>query len=103
MMTPCGYCGAETQLFVKGQPICLDCADDHYRGKKPSANEVKFNDRAFPNHDQLVAARLVLIAVQNGGTLSPAHPPYLLFWGWPAQQVFPFKEIRPGKFRRDCG
>src|SRR5258708_4470889 len=93
MMTPCGYCGAETQLFANGQPICLDCADDHCRGRKPSVNEVKFNDRAVPNQDQLVAARLVLIAAQNGGTVSQAHALIVRLWAGPAKGVLPLDEI----------
>ena len=31
----CVHCGAETQLYVSGSPVCVDCADAHDGEAKP--------------------------------------------------------------------
>ena len=39
-MAACTYCGAETQLYANGVPICLKCSDDleNKAKKKPPAS-----------------------------------------------------------------
>ena len=39
-MAKCVYCGAETQLYSSGVPVCLACAEDPDAGRKlPSREE----------------------------------------------------------------
>jgi hypothetical protein len=39
-MAACAYCGAETQLYSSGVPICLKCSDEREKkaSKKPPAS-----------------------------------------------------------------
>ena len=39
-MTTCVYCGAGTQLYSNGIPICLACVEDLDAGRKPPAREL---------------------------------------------------------------
>jgi hypothetical protein len=34
-MAQCAYCGAETQLYSFGRPICLECVEDRKKGSDP--------------------------------------------------------------------
>ncbi len=36
-MANCKYCGAETQLYSLGEPICIKCADQLEQKKTPIA------------------------------------------------------------------
>jgi hypothetical protein len=38
-MAKCKYCGAETILYVSGNPLCVNCSDLIDAGKKPPARE----------------------------------------------------------------
>lgn len=38
-MDRCIYCGAETQLYDNGRPICLKCAADLEKGRKPATSQ----------------------------------------------------------------
>ncbi len=35
----CIYCDSETQLRIKGVPVCVACANDLEAGRKPSHRE----------------------------------------------------------------
>jgi len=36
----CVKCGAETILFVRGQPVCPDCDEEPELKRKPAAEEL---------------------------------------------------------------
>ena len=38
-MAPCACCGAETELYENGVPICLRCSDERQAKRKPPATE----------------------------------------------------------------
>jgi len=38
-MAKCAYCGADTQLYSKGVPVCLVCEEDQDGSQKPTARE----------------------------------------------------------------
>jgi hypothetical protein len=38
-MAECVYCGNGTLMFVKGVPVCIDCADDLRQGRNPVRRE----------------------------------------------------------------
>ena len=38
-MAACAYCGAETELYENGVPICLKCSDAREAKRKPPATE----------------------------------------------------------------
>jgi len=35
----CVYCGADTQLYASGVPICVQCAEDLEAGRQPTLRE----------------------------------------------------------------
>ena len=49
-MAQCKYCGAETQLFDSGMPICLDCAaateKHNSRPRAPESDRVEQNEES---------------------------------------------------------
>ena len=38
-MADCAYCGAETELYESGLPICLKCSDAREARRKPPATD----------------------------------------------------------------
>lgn len=39
LLAACIYCGAQTQLYSSGQPVCVDCSNDLDAGRKPPSKE----------------------------------------------------------------
>lgn len=52
-MAACAYCGAETELYENGVPICLKCSDEREAKRKPTARATEI--RAIL-HDNLIQA-----------------------------------------------
>jgi len=59
-MAACAHCGAETELYENGVPICLKCADERQPKPKP------------PNSDQIRTALVTRLA-QATATVSEAN------------------------------
>jgi hypothetical protein len=52
-MARCAYCGAETQLFVNGTPVCVPCEGT----RQPEMPEGDYNERSLANDRSAPHAR----------------------------------------------